>query len=79
MTGLPSGLLGAIANVGLAFLNRTSPIGTVGGGVTLHASNFVVDAGYRHHQVFSDSWMQALTLGGNLGANEVRLGVGVKF
>ena len=44
-----------------------------------HAGNFIADVGYRHHQVFSDSWMQALALGGNLGSNEVRFGVGVKF
>ncbi len=73
------GLPGALTNVGLAFLNRTAPIGTVGAGVTLHAGNFVADAGYRHHRVFSDSWMQALALGGTLSTNEVRFGVGVRF
>ena len=78
LTGL-SGLPGALANAGLAFLNSTAPIGTVGAGVQLHAGNFIADVGYRHHQVFSDSWMQALALGGNLGSNEVRFGVGVKF
>jgi hypothetical protein len=78
VTGL-DGLPGALTNVGLAFLNRTAPIGTVGAGVTLHAGHFVADAGYRHHRVFSDSWMQALALGGNLSTNEVRFGVGVKF
>jgi opacity protein-like surface antigen len=78
VTGL-DGLPGALTNVGLAFLNRTAPIGTLGGGVTLHAGNFVADAGYRHHRVFSDSWMQALALGGNLSTNEVRFGVGVRF
>jgi hypothetical protein len=70
---------GALTNAGLAFLNRTAPIGTLGAGVTLHAGHFVADAGYRHHRVFSDSWMQALALGGNLSTNEVRFGVGVKF
>jgi opacity protein-like surface antigen len=74
-----SGLTGALANAGLAFLNRTAPIGTVGAGVQLHAGNVIADVGYRHHQVFSDSWMQALALGGNLGSNEVRFGIGVKF
>lgn len=73
------GLPGALTNVGLAFLNRTAPIGTVGAGVTLHAGNFVADAGYRRHQVFSDSWMEALALGGSLSTNEVRFGVGVRF
>jgi hypothetical protein len=77
-TGL-DGLPGALTNVGLTFLNRTAPIGTFGAGVTLHAGNFVADAGYRHHRIFSDSWMQALALGGNLTTNEVRFGIGVKF
>jgi hypothetical protein len=79
VTGLPSGVPGAIANAALAFLNQTAPIGTVGAGVTLHAGNFVADVGYRYHQVFSDSWLDALALGDKLGANEVRFGVGVKF
>lgn len=78
VTGL-DGLPGALTNVGLAFLNRTAPIGTLGAGVTMHAGNFVADAGYRHHRVFSDSWMQALALGGTLSTNEVRFGVGVRF
>lgn len=78
VTGL-NGVPGALANVGLTFLNRTAPLGTVGAGVTLHAGNFVADAGYRHHRVFSDSWMEALALGGSLSTNEVRVGIGVRF
>jgi hypothetical protein len=77
-TGL-DGFSGALANAGLAFLNETAPIGTIGAGVTLHAGNFVADAGYRHHRIFSESWMQSLALGGNLSTNEVRFGVGVRF
>jgi hypothetical protein len=73
------GLPGVFTNAGLAFLNETAPVGTVGAGVTLHAGNFIADAGYRHHRIFSDSWMQALSLGSNLGTNEVRFGIGVKF
>lgn len=78
VTGL-DGLPGAFTNAGLAFLNNTAPIGTLGAGFTLHAGNFVADAGYRYHQVFSDSWMEALALGDRLGTNEVRFGVGVRF
>ena len=78
VTGL-DGLPGVFTNAGLAFLNTTAPIGTVGAGVTLHAGNFVADAGYRYHQVFSDNWIEALALGGNLRTNEVRFGVGVKY
>jgi hypothetical protein len=78
VTGL-NGLPGALTNAGLAFLNRTAPIGTVGAGITLHAGRVVADIGYRHHRLFSDSWMDALALGGNLGSNEVRFGLGVSF
>jgi len=78
VTGL-DGLPGAFTNAGLAFLNNTAPIGTLGAGFTLNAGNFVADAGYRYHQVFSDSWMQALALGDRLGTNEVRFGIGVRF
>lgn len=78
VTGL-NGLPGVLTNAGLAFLNNTAPIGTVGAGVALHAGNFIADVGYRHHQIFSDSWMDALALGKNLGSNEVRFGIGVKF
>ena len=79
VTGLGTGLPGALASAGLAFLNRTAPIGTVGAGMTLHAGNVIADIGYRHHRVFSDSWMQALALGDSLGGNEVRFGLGVQF
>jgi opacity protein-like surface antigen len=79
VTGLEPGLTSAIVDTGLRFLNRTAPIASVGGGVTLHAGNFVADLGYRYHQVFSDSWMEALALGGRLSTNEVRVGVGVRF
>lgn len=78
VTGL-DGLPGVFTNAGLAFLNNTAPIATIGTGFTLHAGNFVADAGYRYHQVFSDSWVQALALGERLGTNEVRFGVGVRF
>ena len=78
VTGL-DGLPGVLTNAGLAFLNQTAPIGTLGAGVTLHAGNFVADAGYRYHRIFSDSWMEALALGSNLSNNEVRFGVGVRF
>jgi hypothetical protein len=74
-----NGLPGALTNAGLSFLNRTAPIGTVGAGITLHAGRVVADIGYRHHRLFSDTWMDALALGGDLGSNEVRFGIGVSF
>ena len=78
VTGL-DGLPGVFTNAGLAFLDNTAPIATLGLGFTLNGGNFVADAGYRYHQVFSDSWVQALALGDRLGTNEVRFGVGVRF
>jgi opacity protein-like surface antigen len=79
VSGIGSGVQSVIADVGLRFLNRAAPIASVGGGVTFHAGAFVADVGYRHHQVFSDSWVQALALGGTLSTNEVRVGMGVRF
>lgn len=79
VTGLQSGLPGSLANVGLSFLDRNAPIATVGAGVTLNAGNFVADLGYRYHQVFSDSWMDAFALGSRMNTNEARIGIGVRF
>jgi opacity protein-like surface antigen len=39
----------------------------------------VADVGYRYRRVFSESWMEALALGGSLSTNEVRFGMGVRF
>jgi hypothetical protein len=79
VSGLPSGLPGSLGNLGLSFLDRNAPIATVGAGVTLNAGHFVADLGYRYHQVFSDSWIDALALGSRMNTNEVRLGIGVRF
>jgi opacity protein-like surface antigen len=68
-----------IANAGLAYLNSTSPIAAVGGGVTFQGGSFIADIGYRHRRVFSDTWVNALALGDSLSSNEVRVGVGVRF
>lgn len=79
VNGLGSDLTDAIANTALSFLNQTAPIASLGAGVTLHAGNFIADVGYRRHQVFTDSWMDALALGGSLSTHEVRFGVGMRF
>jgi opacity protein-like surface antigen len=79
VSGIQSGLPGALANLGLSFLDRNAPIATVGAGVTLNAGHFVADLGYRYHQVFSDSWMDALALGNRMSTNEARIGIGVRF
>jgi hypothetical protein len=77
--GLGSNLADSITNTALSFLDQTAPIGSVGAGVTLHAGNFMADVGYRRHQVFSDSWINALALGDSLSTHEVRFGVGMRF
>jgi hypothetical protein len=79
LTGIGSGLPSVIANAGLAFLNSTSPIASLGGGVTFQGGAFVADIGYRYRRIFSDSWVDALALGDSLSTNEVRVGFGVRF
>jgi hypothetical protein len=75
LSGIPS----VIAGVGLNLLDRTAPMGSLGGGVTVEGGPFLLDVGYRHRRVFTDSWMQAFALGGPMSSNEVRLGIGVRF
>jgi opacity protein-like surface antigen len=77
--GVGPGLPGVIANAGLSLLNRTAPIASLGGGVTFQSGAFLADVGYRHRQVFSDSWIDALALGRSFSTNEVRVGFGVRF
>ena len=79
LAGLGSGLPSAIASTGLSLLHDTSPITAIGGGVTFAGGPLVADIGYRYRRVFSESWMDALALGGSLSSNEVRFGVGVRF
>lgn len=79
LSGIGPGLPSVIANAGLALLDRTAPIASVGGGVTIQGGAFVADIGYRHRRVFSDSWIDALALGDSLRTNEVRFGFGVRF
>jgi opacity protein-like surface antigen len=79
VSGIPAGLPGTLGNLGLSFLDRNAPIATIGAGVTLNAGHFVADLGYRYHQVFSDSWIDALALGSRMNTSEARLGIGVRF
>ncbi|HEY1306949.1 MAG TPA: hypothetical protein VGF24_25520 [Vicinamibacterales bacterium] len=79
VSGLGSGLPGVLTNIGLSMLNRTSPIASLGAGVTLQGGPLFADIGYRYRRVFADNWVDALALGSHLGSNEVRVGVGVRF
>jgi len=79
VSGIPGGIPGVLTNIGLSMLDRTSPIASLGGGVTLHGGPIVADIGYRNLRVLSSSWMDALALGNSMSTNEVRFGVGVRF
>jgi hypothetical protein len=79
VSGLAPGLPSVLTNAGLSLLNRTSPIASLGGGITLQGGPLFADIGYRHVQVFGDTWMDALALGSSLNTNEVRVGIGVRF
>ena len=78
VSGIGSGL-SVVANTGLSLLDRTAPIATVGGGVTLQAGSFMADIGYRHRRVYSNGWIDALALGDTLRTNEIRVGLGFRF
>jgi hypothetical protein len=79
VTGLGSGTADALTNAALQFLDGTSAIATVGGGLTFSGGAFVTDIGYRYRRIFSDGWVNALSTGQVLDMNEVRIGVGVRF
>src|SRR4030095_7430549 len=79
ISGVQPGLESTLANIGLSFLNRTAPMGGLGAGITLQHGPLFADIGYRHRRVLSDTWVDALALGGSLSTNEVRVGVGVRF
>jgi hypothetical protein len=80
-TGL-SGIGGradAIADAGLAYLNRTEPLLGVGGGVLIESGPFSLDAGYRYKKIMATGVASALNVGNAYQVNEVRVGFGVRF
>ena len=79
VSGVGSPAARAMTNAALQFLDGTSPIATLGGGLTFSAGSLVADVGYRYRRVFSDSWVNALSTGTGLDMNEVRIGLGVRF
>jgi hypothetical protein len=82
LTPKVSGLggLDAIAAAGFNLFSSTDPILGVGGGVLLRGGPVVVDLGYRYKQVTeSASIAGLLSVGDNLRAHQVRLGIGVRF
>ena len=79
VSGAGSGTANAITNAALRFLDGTSPIAAIGGGLTFSAGAVVTDIGYRYRRIFSNDWVTALSTGQPLDMNEVRIGVGVRF
>jgi hypothetical protein len=76
LPGWGNALLGA----GTSFLDRTSPMVGVGGGVVLQAGPVVFDAGYRYKQLLDTTTLSTvLGLGQGLRASDVRFGVGFRF
>jgi hypothetical protein len=75
------GLLGALTNTGLSFLDSTEPIVGVGTGVLLRAGPVDFDLGYRYKRILANGGLSsAFSLGGDgFDVNQVRVGVGVRF
>jgi len=68
------------ADVALAYVDHTTPIASIGGGLVARTGPAVFDIGYRYKQLFADDVLQpVLGLGQPLHAHQVRFGVGVRF
>lgn len=68
------------ADVALAYVDHTTPIASIGGGLVARTGPAVFDIGYRYKQLFADDVLQSvLGLGQPLHAHQVRFGVGVRF
>jgi opacity protein-like surface antigen len=68
-----------LVNAALGFLDTTRPILGLGGGVVLQGGPFIMDLGYRYHQIRTGSVVQTALTGGSLDSQEVRLGLGFRF
>ncbi len=68
-----------IVNSALGFLDSTRPMLGLGTGVMLQGGPFVVDLGYRYHQIRAGNIVQSVLTGGSLDSQEVRLGLGFRF
>lgn len=82
--GLKVGGLTAAADnllpLALAFVNRTSPLAGVGGGVMFRHGPVVVDVGYRYKKIFATDLIgRLLAAGTSLRSQQVTAGVGVRF
>ena len=69
----------AIINAGLSFLESTQPTLGLGAGVLVQAGPAVVDLGYRYKKIRAGGAIQSALAGGDLGINQFRFGIGVRF
>ena len=71
----PDPIIGAALNL----FGRTEPLVGAGGGIVVQGGPMFIDLGYRYKRIFSGNSLQSLLTGGDVGVNNVRVGVGVRF
>ena len=82
---LSSGLSGVggtadpIIGAALNLFDRTEPLVGGGGGIVVQGGPVFLDVGYRYKRIISRNSLQSLLTGGDIGVNNVRVGVGVRF
>ena len=74
------GFAGIATDLALSFVDHTTPIASIGGGLMVRTGPAVFDVGYRYKKLFADDTLQAvLGLGEPLHAHQLLFGVGVRF
>jgi hypothetical protein len=69
-----------LIDLGLGFVNRTSPMAGLGGGVMWQAGPMTFDTGYRYKKIFSNDFAATLLTGGDqLTSHQVVFGAGLRF
>ncbi len=68
-----------LLDLGLGFVNRTSPMAGLGGGVMWQAGPVTFDTGYRYKKIFANDFATLLTGGGQLTSHQVVFGAGFRF
>jgi len=71
----------ALLALGLNFVDRTSPMAGLGGGVMFNAGRVTFDAGYRYKKIFAHDFVSELLSVGqqDLTSHQAVFGVGVRF
>ena len=68
-----------ITNAALTFLDNTRPMYGFGTGIVLQGGPVVVDLGYRYKRITAGDGWQSVVTGGEVGVNQVRVGLGFRF